>query len=71
MLDKSIPYFNIIMKRAAGTPLSHYGLPNGFSFGMYKAGMEEDWAVIEASVSELNTAEESLNYFKKLILTTH
>ncbi|MGO4501161.1 GNAT family N-acetyltransferase [Paenibacillus sp. 2RAB27] len=64
MLDKSIPYFNVIMKRAAGTPLSHYGLPIGFSFGMYKAGMEEDWAVIEASVGEFNTAEESLNYFK-------
>lgn len=64
MLDKSIPYFNVIMKRAAGTPLSHYGLPIGFSFGMYKSGMEVDWAVIEASVGEFDNAEESLNYFK-------
>lgn len=64
MLDKSIPYFNVIMKRAAGTPLSHYGLPIGFSFGKYKAGMEVDWAVIEASVGEFDTVEESLNYFK-------
>jgi hypothetical protein len=31
---------------------------------MYQAGMEVEWAVIEESVGEFDTAEESLNYFK-------
>lgn len=64
MLDKSIPYFNVIMKREAGTPIPLYGLPVGFSFDRYKPGMEVDWAAIEASVGEFESAEESLNYFR-------
>jgi ribosomal protein S18 acetylase RimI-like enzyme len=64
MLDKSIPYFNVIMKRVAGTRLAQYGLPIGFSFERYKSGMEVDWASIETSVGEFESAEEGLNYFK-------
>ncbi|MGO0059881.1 GNAT family N-acetyltransferase [Brevibacillus fluminis] len=64
MLDKSIPYYNVIMKRVAGTPLVHHELPQGFSFCRYKSGKEVDWAEIEASVGEFDSVEESLNYFK-------
>jgi ribosomal protein S18 acetylase RimI-like enzyme len=69
MLDKSIPYFNIIMKRPAGASLPHYGLPVGFSFEWYISGMEVDWAAIEASVGEFDNNKESLNFFKNEYLS--
>ncbi|WP_219838155.1 GNAT family N-acetyltransferase [Paenibacillus sp. R14(2021)] len=63
MLDKTIPYYNVIMKRPSGLPLPRFDLPAGFSFAWYAAGMERDWAVIEASVGEFETAGEGLDYF--------
>ncbi|MCM3749499.1 GNAT family N-acetyltransferase [Paenibacillus pasadenensis] len=65
MLDKSIPYFNIIMKRPSGAPLPSFTLPDGFSFCRYRSGMEAAWAEIETSVGEFDTHEDSLAYFNR------
>ncbi|MFC5649536.1 GNAT family N-acetyltransferase [Paenibacillus solisilvae] len=65
MLDKSIPYYNVIMKRPKGTALPQFELPDGYSFERYTSGMEVKWAAIEASVGEFENNEESLTYFKK------
>jgi ribosomal protein S18 acetylase RimI-like enzyme len=65
MLDKSIPYFNVIMKRSAGIPVPRFVLPRGFSFVWFTEGKEEKWAEIESSVGEFTNIEESLIYFQK------
>ncbi|SDT48930.1 Acetyltransferase (GNAT) family protein [Paenibacillaceae bacterium GAS479] len=65
MLDKSIPYFNVIMKRHAGSFLPQFVLPVGYSIGRYTEGMELQWAAIETSVGEFDSDEESLTYFQK------
>lgn len=63
MLDKTIPYFNIIMKRKAGQSIPSFELPEGYSFVPYTDGAEKDWAEIEASVGEFDSAAEALEYF--------
>jgi len=64
LLDKSIPYFNIIMKRPVGVSIPKFELPTGFSFRRYSFGLESDWAAIETSVGEFDTVEDSLDYFQ-------
>jgi RimJ/RimL family protein N-acetyltransferase len=65
MLDKSLPYLNIIMKRNAGTPLHSYPVPQGFSLVHYAPpGDEAAWADILVSVAEFDTQEEALAYFQ-------
>jgi ribosomal protein S18 acetylase RimI-like enzyme len=64
MLDKTIPHYNVIMKRNAGIPLPNFALPEGYSFNWYVPGKEEKWAEIEASVGEFENAEHGLVYFR-------
>lgn len=72
MLDKSIPYKNIIMKRAAEcaevvmpASLSAPSLPEGFSFRLYSPGDAKNWAEIETSVLEFSSAEAAQKYFSQ------
>lgn len=65
MLDKTIPYYRVIMQRKAGTPVPGASLPEGFDFVSFAAGDEEHWAKIETSVGEFEEVGEALNYFKK------
>ena len=64
MLDKSLPYVGIYMKRPAGTPFTPEPLPAGFRFSFYKNGDEASWAKIETSVLEFDSEFEALLYFK-------
>lgn len=41
LLDKTIPHFNVIMKRSAGVALPKFALPEGYSFTWYVPGKEE------------------------------
>lgn len=67
MLDKSIPYKNIIMRlpharlRSLDTPV----LPDGFSFRFFQAGDEIHWARIEASVLEFPDEKAAVSYFTR------
>ena len=63
MLDKSIPYKHILMKRPKGSPVKDYVLPNGYSFCNYKDGHELYWAEIESSVDEFDDRLSALKYF--------
>jgi GNAT superfamily N-acetyltransferase len=65
MLDKSIPYYNIIMMRKKGTELRENPLPEGFRFTCFQPGDEKEWARIESSVLEFSRQEEALTYFQK------
>ena len=64
MLDKSIPYYNIIMYRKSGTPVPKVNLPEGYSFVDFSTNDERQWADIEASVGEFISKEEAESYFK-------
>jgi GNAT superfamily N-acetyltransferase len=68
MLDKSLPYFKIIMKRKAGTPVPEAPLREGFRFVPFQKGDEAAWADIETSVLEFDHAAAAEAYFKKRFL---
>lgn len=65
MLDKSIPYYHVLMKREKGTPVSSFELPQGFRFVLFKSGDEKYWAEIESSVGEFDTPVDALLFFQK------
>jgi len=57
MIDKSIPYVDILMKREAGTPFPDFPLPEGYRFVLFKDGDETEWAEITASAGEFDREE--------------
>lgn len=63
MLDKSLEYIEIVMKRKRGRPVRNYRLPDGYKFVFYKPDDEIEWAEIETSVDEFETKEKALEYF--------
>jgi len=65
MLDKTIPYYRVIMQRKAGTPIPEPALPADFAFVSCTAGDEKEWAEIEASVGEFPRAVDALLYFQQ------
>lgn len=70
MLDKNLPYMDIIMKApkevASVQPISQ--LPEGYSYHMYKAGDEIAWAELETSVEEFESFEDALTYFNRVFM---
>ncbi|MCC8116281.1 MAG: GNAT family N-acetyltransferase, partial [Planctomycetes bacterium] len=64
MLDKSVPYKHVLMRRPAGHPLPSWSLPDGYSFAFYQPGDERDWALIETSVLEFPHSGDALLYFQ-------
>jgi ribosomal protein S18 acetylase RimI-like enzyme len=69
MLDKSIPYYNIVMQRKPGRLIPKFVLPEGFTFVPFTDGSEADWARIEASVGEFDSTSEALAYFNNKYLS--
>lgn len=65
MLDKSLRYYDVLMKREKGRTYKEYQLPEGYNFIPFKQGDEKEWAEIEASVGEFNRAVDALVYFQR------
>ena len=65
MLDKSVPYVDVLMVRKSGTEIPVYELPEGFRFALFQDGDQKAWAKIEASVLEFDDALDALLYFQK------
>ena len=63
MLDKTIPYKNIIMRRQASVALPQVSLPPGFTFVGYCDGDAAAWAEIETSVLEFDSVPQASMYF--------
>lgn len=63
MIDRSIPYYNLILKcnKNSATPIS---LPEGYSFKMYEVGDEKHWAKLEYGIGDFSSVEEAEMYFK-------
>ena len=70
MLDKSIPYKNIVMRLPAErlASLQEPILPDGYAFRLYQPGDALHWARIETSVLEFPNEKEAVAYFEKTFL---
>jgi len=65
MLDKTIPFAKVYMRRKAGTPIPVFPLPEGFSYTYYEDGDEVNWARIETSAGEFDSEFAALLFFKE------
>ena len=63
MIDRSIPYYNLILKchKVCTTPVL---LPDGYSFKMYDEGDEKYWSKLEYEIGDFSSVEEAEIYFK-------
>lgn len=68
MLDKSIPYVDVLMKRESGSPLPRPVLPSPYSFVTFSDGDELQWAEIETSVGEFDQTSDALSHFEREFL---
>jgi RimJ/RimL family protein N-acetyltransferase len=68
MLDKTVPYIKIFMRRDGNKPLPVCDIPQGYRYVFYAPGDIASWAVIETSVGEFDTIQEAEDYFKKEFL---
>jgi len=65
MLDKSVPYFDVLMHRKKGAPIPEVELPNKFKFSFFQLGDEKAWAKIETSVYEFSDELDAFIYFQE------
>ncbi len=69
MIDKSVPYFPIIMCLPGGTPLPDIpSLPDGYAYRLYTPGNEADWCAVEVSVKEFDHESKAKECFKRTFL---
>lgn len=70
MLNKTIPYYDIIMKARKEDACFHpiIVLPAGFTYKMYEAGDEQHWAELETSVNEFENKSDALAYFNRVFM---
>lgn len=68
MLDRTIPFYNIILK--CDTYKYHkVCLPKGYSFSFYQEGFEEAWALLEYNIGDFESKESALDYFKSTYMS--
>lgn len=65
MLDKSLPYLHIIMRRPAAPPPAPPPLPDGYRLAGYEMNSDAAWGRVEASVGEFDSAEQGRSYFRQ------
>ncbi len=69
MLDKSIPYHNLLMRaEASAAAIVPPALPEGFQYRLYRAGDADAWAAIETSVGEFPDESAAQAYFARTYL---
>ena len=62
MLDRTIPFYNTIMK-CSDYRHRNMELPDGFSILSYREGYEKEWAKLEYAVGDFGSAAEAEQYF--------
>lgn len=65
MLDKSIPYCNVLMRYDGPPVLYAPDVPNSFEVSGFKAGDEIRWAQMEVDNNDFDTIENATTYFTK------
>ena len=64
MMDKTIPYYPIVMCRGPGSTIPDNILPAGFKLDTYKKGDEKAWVKIARLLREFENEREGLSYFE-------
>lgn len=67
MLDRSIPYCNVIMKCARWEKTA-VQVKDGYSIRSYQPGDEAAWARLEHGIGDFDSYEEALSYFTRTYL---
>ena len=67
MLDRTIPFYNTIMK-CSDYRHRDVELPDGFSILSYREGYEKEWAKLEYAVGDFGSAAEAERYFTETYL---
>jgi GNAT superfamily N-acetyltransferase len=68
MLDKTIPYAEIWMKRDLSIPVTPVRVSDKYTIEPYQSGNADEWARIETTVGEFATEAEGLAYFNRVFL---
>lgn len=69
MLDRSIPYYNIIMKKNAPTTVSVLALPPQFELHTYRPGVQQQWAELEHEIGDFPSVQAASAYFSQTYLS--
>lgn len=69
MLDRSIPYYNIIMKKNEPTTFAVPALPAQFELHSYKPGVEQQWAELEHEIGDFPSVQAASAYFSQTYLS--
>ena len=67
MLDRTIPFYNTIMK-CSDYRYRNVVLPDGFSIVSYQHGYEKEWARLENSIGDFASVKEAEQYFAETYL---
>ena len=68
MLDRSIPFYNTIM-RCDGYAAQRVTLPAGYRIRAYWPGDERDWARLECVIGDFDSADDAAVYFREKYLS--
>ncbi|MCQ2431135.1 MAG: GNAT family N-acetyltransferase [Clostridia bacterium] len=68
MLDRTIPFYNTILRcdRVTETPVT---LPGGFRFSPWQPGYEDSWARLETACGDFSDEAEAKQYFSETYMT--
>ena len=69
MLDRSIPYYNIIMKKDTPTAFDTPALPPQFELHSYRPGVQQQWAELEYKIGDFPSVQKASAYFAKTYLS--
>lgn len=69
MLDKSVPYYGVMMVKTDTSRYPRYELPEGYSLSGYKVGFENEWAALTYSVEQTDSLEEARQIYANEFLT--
>ena len=62
MLDRTIPFYNTILKCSDYSP-GRAELPDGFTIVSYQRGYENEWAKLEYAIGDFDSPEAAEKYF--------
>lgn len=69
MIDKTIPYYNILMRYDGPPVFTLPNAPEGFNVSSYLPGDECRWAQMEVSNNDFDTFENGVRYFSDKYLS--
>ncbi|MEI6578895.1 MAG: GNAT family N-acetyltransferase [Eubacteriales bacterium] len=68
MLDKSIPYFRVLMVKTDMKTYPRFDLPEGYRFSGYMPGFEIEWAKLMVELEQKDSLEKAMQLFQNEFL---